>query len=33
MFLDDIVICGESRQHVETNLERWRYTLERRGMK
>ena len=33
MFADDIVICGESRQQVETNLERWRCGLERRGMK
>ena len=33
MFADDIVICGESRQQVEANMERWRYALERRGMK
>ena len=33
MFADDIVICGESRQQVEANLERWRYALERRRMK
>ncbi|KAK3513822.1 hypothetical protein QTP70_028862, partial [Hemibagrus guttatus] len=30
MFADDIVICSESR---EQNLERWRFALERRGMK
>ncbi|KAI5627509.1 gastrula zinc finger protein XlCGF28.1-like [Silurus asotus] len=33
MFVDDIVICGESSEQVEKILERWRYTLERRGMK
>ena len=33
MFADDTVICGESRQQVEANLERWRYALERRGIK
>ncbi|KAK3531799.1 hypothetical protein QTP70_029737, partial [Hemibagrus guttatus] len=33
MFVDDIVICSESREQVEENLERWRFTLERRGMK
>ena len=33
MFRDDIAICGESRQQVEANLERWRYALGRRGMK
>ncbi|KAK3574917.1 hypothetical protein QTP86_018981, partial [Hemibagrus guttatus] len=29
----DIVICSESREQVEQNLERWRFALERRGMK
>ena len=33
MFEDDIVICGQSRQQDEANLERWRYALERKEMK
>ncbi|KAK3560767.1 hypothetical protein QTP86_019209 [Hemibagrus guttatus] len=33
MFADDIVICSESSEQVEENLERWRFALERRGMK
>ncbi|KAK3562708.1 hypothetical protein QTP86_005608 [Hemibagrus guttatus] len=33
MFADGIVICSESREQVEENLERWRFVLERRGMK
>ncbi|KAI5085399.1 hypothetical protein C0J45_22987 [Silurus meridionalis] len=33
MFADKIVINGESSDQVEKSLERWRYTLERRGMK
>ncbi|KAK3567099.1 hypothetical protein QTP86_009796 [Hemibagrus guttatus] len=33
MYADDIVICSESREQVEENLERWRFALERRGMK
>ena len=31
MMLAGIVVCGESRQQVEVNLERWRYALKRRG--
>lgn len=33
MFADDIVICSENREQVEEKLERWRFALERRGMK
>ncbi|MCJ8729260.1 hypothetical protein PDJAM_G00104010 [Pangasius djambal] len=33
IFADDIVICSESREQVEENLERWRFALERRLMK
>lgn len=33
MFTDNIVICSESREHVEKKLERWRSALERKGMK
>ncbi|KAK3565404.1 hypothetical protein QTP86_007938 [Hemibagrus guttatus] len=33
IFADDIVICSESREQLEENLERWRFALERRGMK
>ena len=33
MFTDDIVICSESKKQVERSLERWRYAIERRGMK
>ena len=34
MFADDIVICSESKEHVDEKLDRsWRYALERRGMK
>ena len=33
MFADDIVICSERKEQVERSLERWRYALERRGMK
>ncbi|KAK3563223.1 hypothetical protein QTP86_018276 [Hemibagrus guttatus] len=33
MFADDIVIRNESREQVEENLERWKFALERRGMK
>ena len=33
MLVDDIVVCGESRESVEENLERWRHALESRAMK
>ena len=32
LFADDIVICEETREDVESKLESWRYALER-GMK
>lgn len=34
MFVDNVVICNESRkQEARWPTERWRYALERRGMK
>ena len=33
MFVNDIVICRERKELVERSLERWRYALERRGIK
>ena len=33
MFADDVVICNESREGVERELEKWRVTLEGWGMK
>ena len=30
MFVDDIVICSKSKEHVEEKLDSWRYALERR---
>ena len=33
LFADDLVICAESKDEVEDELENWRYALERRGMK
>ena len=33
IFAVDIVICNENKEQVERSLERWRYALERRGMK
>ena len=32
LFADDIVICSETKQQAEDNLERWRYAHEYRGM-
>lgn len=28
MFAEDIVICGESREQVKENTERWRFALQ-----
>ena len=33
LFVDDILICEETRKEVERKLEFWKYALERRGMK
>ena len=33
LFADDIVICNETKQQAEDNLERWRYVLEHREIK
>ena len=33
LFVDDIVICEETREEVEQRLESCKYALERRGMK
>lgn len=33
MFADDTVVCSGSREQMEEHLERWRFSLERRGMK
>ena len=33
MFVDDIVICSESREQVKGNLQGWKYALEIRVMK
>lgn len=33
MFADDTVIYSDSKERVEERLGRWRYALDRRGMK
>lgn len=33
MFTDDLMVCSESRELMEQNLQEWRYALARRGMK
>ena len=33
LFVDDIVICEETREEMEQRIECWRYALVRRGMK
>ena len=33
ILVDDIVLCRENREGVEENLERWRFALERQGIK
>ena len=33
LFADDVVLCGESREDLETRLETWRRAMEDRGMR
>lgn len=33
VFADSIVLCSESREQIKENPERWRYAVERRGIK
>lgn len=32
VFADCIMICSKSREQMDESLERWRYTLKRRGI-
>ena len=33
VFADDVILCSENREEVQTSLEKWRQALESSGMK